>query len=103
MHVIGPITGGLFYTINGSMSKTCFCMFHVGAYSLGAYFISALFVFCTVNHENDLKLDEDLSGTHKEDHSMVAHQETIRKMFSISMNEDDPDRQSLLKEIKNTA
>ena len=78
-------------------------MFHVGAYSLGAYLVFAFVVYCTVNHENDLKLDEDLSGTHKEDQSMVAHQDTIRKMFSISMNEDDPDRQGLLNEIKNTA
>ena len=65
--------------------------------------ILAFFVYCTVHHENDLKLDEDLSGTHKEDHSMIAHQDTIRKMFEINMKDDDPDRQGLLAEIKNTA
>ena len=78
VHVAGPIIGGLLNTLNESMSMTCFNMSQFGLYCLGVYAVLALLVYCTVHHENDLKLEEDLSGSHKNDKSMLAHQETIK-------------------------
>ena len=54
-HVIGPILGGLINSYSG-MPEACMVMGYVGATSLVFYLIFALYVYCTVYHENTLSL-----------------------------------------------
>ena len=54
-HIVGPILGGLINTFVG-MPEACSIMGYVGATSLVFYLIFALYVYCTVYHENTLSL-----------------------------------------------
>ena len=66
-HVIGPILGGLINTFVG-MTSACVIMGYFGAASLVFYLFFALYVYCTVHHENSLALqedDEDFASQHQ--------------------------------------
>lgn len=66
VHIGGPILGGALNAKNDSISMTCFNMSQFGLGCLTVYFLLSVFVYCTVHHENELKLEEDLSGRRRD-------------------------------------
>lgn len=74
--VIGPIMGGAINTMQG-MQQTCLIMGIVGAASLIVYLLFAIFVWCTVHHENDLprNLGQEDQEEEEEDNLIMLDQD----------------------------
>jgi len=95
-HIVGPILGGCINAQFG-MSKTCVIMGWVGASAILVYILFAVFVYCTVHHENNLSLNlPDEVNVDNVDQPRTGRLDTISMMFDTENSAKDPETARLM-------
>lgn len=99
-HIVGPILGG-YVNAQFGMSKTCVIMGWVGASAILIYILFALFVYCTVHHENNISLNLPDEVNALDDNQKTGRLDTISMMFEEEKSAKDPETARLMSRQSN--